>query len=197
MRRHSVVPNAPSNKRLERTRHQWASLLRCVGESLKRSVMPLRDMMLVRVSILATCLLFLACSEQLHHTYRNGVVALSSDEARRGWVPQWLPPQAADIRLQYDLDTNERWLRFTLPADERATLRRYLQPMSEKEIMGLRMRSPRSADWWFDGLIQQQPADDPALNAELFAGAGDVVPRRAVIAFEHGTQETFVYMPSE
>jgi hypothetical protein len=168
-----------------------------VGEPLKRSVMPLRDMKFVRVSFLATCLLLLACSEQLHHTYKSGVVALSSDEARRGWVPEWLPRQAADIRLQYDLDTNERWLRFTLPADERARLTPYLQRMSEKEIMGLRMRRPRSADWWFDGLIQQQPADDPALNAELFAGAGDVVPRRAVIAFERGTQETFVYMPSK
>src|SRR4030095_237499 len=160
-------------------------------------VMPLRDMMLVRVSILAMCLLLHACSEQLHHTYKSGVIALSSDEARRGWVPEWLPRQASDIRLQYDLDTNERWLRFTLPADERARLTPYLQPMTEKEIMELRIRSPRSADWWFDALIQQQPADDPALNAELFAGAGDVVPRRAVIAFERGTQETFVYMRSE
>jgi hypothetical protein len=160
-------------------------------------VMPLRDMRLFKVSILATCLLLLACSEQLNHAYESGAVALSSNEARRGWVPEWLPRQAADIRLQYDLDTNERWLRFKLSADERARLTQYLQPMSEKEIMGLRIRRPRSVDWWFDGLIQQEPADDPALNAELFAGAGDVVPRRAVIALERGTQETFVYVPSE
>ena len=112
-------------------------------------------------------------------------------------MPEWLPRQAADIRLQYDLDTNERWLRFKLSVDGRARLRQYLRPMSEKEIMGLRLPRPRSVDWWFDGLIQQQPADDPALNAELFAGDGDVVPRRAVIAFERETQQTFVYVPSE
>jgi len=156
-----------------------------------------REKKLARVSILATSLLLLACSEQFNHTYKSGADALSSDEARRGLVPEWLPRQAANIRLQYDSDTNERWLRFRLPADERARLTTHLQPMSEKEVMGLRIGSPRNVDWWFDGLIQQQPADDPALNAELFAGAGDLVPRRAVIAFERGTQETFVYLPSE
>ena len=138
-----------------------------------------------------------ACSEQLNHAYESGAIALSSNEARRGWVPDWLPRQAADIRLQYDLDTNERWLRFKLSAEERAKFAQHLQPMSEKEIIGLRIRRPRSADWWFDELIQQQPADDPALNAELFLGAGELVPRRAMIAFERGTQETFVYVSSD
>jgi hypothetical protein len=31
----------PANKRLERTRHERASLVSCVGKPLKRSVMPL------------------------------------------------------------------------------------------------------------------------------------------------------------
>jgi hypothetical protein len=39
---HVLEPKAASNKRLERTRHERASLVRCVGEPLKRSVMPLR-----------------------------------------------------------------------------------------------------------------------------------------------------------
>jgi hypothetical protein len=154
-------------------------------------------MRLFRLSILATCLLLLACSEQFHHTYENGAVALSSNEAGHGWVPKWLPRQATDIHLQYDLDTNERWLRFKLSADERVRLKQHLRPMSEQEVMELSIRSPRSVDWWFYNLIEQQPADDGALNAELFFGAGEVVPRKAVIALERGTQETFVYLPSE
>ena len=154
-------------------------------------------MKFARVLILVACLFLLACSEQFHHAYESGAVALSSDEARLGWVPQWLPPQAADVKLQYDLDTNDQWLRFKLPAAEQVRFTRYLQPMSEVEIERLRIRRPRAADWWFDGLIQQQPADDPALNAELFAGAGDVVPRRAIVAFERGTLETYVYIGPE
>ena len=33
-----IIPLAASNKRLERTRHERASLLSCVGEPLKRRV---------------------------------------------------------------------------------------------------------------------------------------------------------------
>jgi hypothetical protein len=37
-----IIPDA-ANKRLERTRHERASLLSCVGEPLKRSVIRLSD----------------------------------------------------------------------------------------------------------------------------------------------------------
>lgn len=154
-------------------------------------------MILARVSILATCLFFLACSEQFHYAYESGAVALSSDNVRRGWVPEWLPPEAADVHLQYDIDTNTRWLRFKLSEDARAKFTPYLRRMSEEEVMGLRIQNPRFANWWFYDLIQQQPAVDAALNADLFAGAGNMVPQKAVIAFERETQETFVYIPWE
>ena len=35
---HGSIVTAPPNRRLERTRHERASLLSCVGEPLKRSV---------------------------------------------------------------------------------------------------------------------------------------------------------------
>jgi len=36
-----MIYDGQPNKRLERTRHERASLVNCVGEPLKRNVMPL------------------------------------------------------------------------------------------------------------------------------------------------------------
>jgi hypothetical protein len=41
--------------------------------------------------------------------------------------------------------------------------------LSHDEILKVRVRNPSSGDWWFEGLIQQYPANDNALNAEIYA----------------------------
>jgi hypothetical protein len=74
------------------------------------------------------------------------------DEARRagaverGWVPQWLPPGAREIREAHDLDTNRRWGLFNFPSDDVASLRSALGP--EIEIDGQRVDAPRRIEWW-------------------------------------------------
>jgi hypothetical protein len=152
--------------------------------------------MLIRLVLCVLCVAMAACAEQRHHVYKNGQAALSSDEARGQWVPAWLPPNATDIHLQYDLDTNERWLRFILPTDDRPGFLSRLRPMSESEVSSLRIRSPGSAGWWFDGIIDQEPANDGALNADWFRGKGDQIQPGVVVAFERGTFQTFVFIPS-
>jgi hypothetical protein len=128
--------------------------------------------MLIRLVLCVGCVAISACAEQRHHFYPNGTAALSGDEARGQWVPTWLPPSATDVHLQYDVDTNARWIRFILPTDQRAAFLSHLRAMRESEVSSLRIRSPRSADWWFDGIIDQQPANDGALNAEWFVEKG-------------------------
>ena len=48
-----TAPTTQPNKRLERTRHERASLLSCVGEPLKRSVMPLLSRTMMKPKYLA------------------------------------------------------------------------------------------------------------------------------------------------
>jgi hypothetical protein len=33
---------------------------------------------------------------------------------------------------------------------------------------GVRVKHPSGVNWWFEGLIQQQPANDNALNADIY-----------------------------
>jgi hypothetical protein len=79
--------------------------------------------MIRSAAALALLLPTVSCSD-----VRVGVYA-SVDEARRegaiakGWVPEGLPPSAADIREAHDLDTNKRWVAFTFPAAEAPALR--------------------------------------------------------------------------
>ena len=128
------------------------------------------------MSRLAIGLLFaLGCAEQFDHRFETGVAALSSDLARRGWVPEWLPAEARNVHIQHDIDTNEEWLRFEVDEEHRSALVAGLQSLSPAEIRAVTVRSPRRAPWWFEGLIQQEPANDGALNANIFRGEDRLV----------------------
>ena len=51
-------------------------------------------------------------------------------------------------------------------------------------------RKPRRANWWFEGLIQLQPANDGALNAELFSKTDTNVS----VAVDRLSNSVFVYI---
>ena len=91
------------------------------------------------------------CAEQIAHRFETGAAAHSSELAQGGWVPHWLPPSAREVRLQYDIDTNERWLRFEVDQSQRPTLVAGLQavPWSETATMGI--RRPRRASCGLKG----------------------------------------------
>lgn len=51
---------------------------------------------------------------------------MRSDAARRGWIPAWLPPEATEVVVEYNLDTNFTAIRFRLAPDAARELRRHL-----------------------------------------------------------------------
>lgn len=133
----------------------------------------------------------LGCGEQPYRTYPDASAAIAAGELARGWFPEWFPRSATDIHLQGDLDTGERWLRARLPAAAARSLRAQLVPVEASEV---NVRRPRwSGRWWFEGLVQQQPANDGALNADLFRGTGEPVPRTEVVAFDRLSQTVYVW----
>ena len=131
----------------------------------------------------------LGCAEQFENRFATGAAALSSDLARGGWIPRWLPPAARNVYVQHDVDTNEEWILFELDEAQRPALVVGLESVPSGEIGTVRIRRPRGAPWWFEGLIEQQPANDGALHAKVFRGVNRVV------LLDRTGPSVFVYVP--
>jgi hypothetical protein len=59
---------------------------------------------------------------------------------------------------------------------------------------GIRAQHPAASDdWWFEGLIQQQPENDGALNAHLFRGRGDPIPETTVVALDRLSGRAYIW----
>ena len=113
-------------------------------------------------------LLLSACSERFTEYYPKYEDAVKHGAIKRGWIPEIVPTTATEIHEQHDLATNNVWIRFTIPSSDKNRLTTGLKKLSDAEIQKVKVQRPSKADWWFEGLIQQSPANDNALNAEIF-----------------------------
>lgn len=144
-----------------------------------------------RVLPVVAALLLAACNEQPYRHYPDATQAIAAGERDRGWLPAWFPPSARDVHLQGDLDSNAWWLRAQLSTPAADSLRALLVPVDADSV---RVRRPfRGGRWWFEGLIQHEPANDAALNAHLFRGTGAPVPRTTFAAFDRTSSTVFVW----
>lgn len=140
----------------------------------------------VLIAIAALC----GCVEQSHRRYASRADAVAAGELARGWLPDWVPEAAFDIRLQGDLDTNRIWLRFELPPSDFASLRSKLRRLSADEVSSLPVSRPgRSSRWWFDGLVSQDSGQQRTRPAELFEGFSEDF----ILAFEEERGRIFAW----
>ncbi len=58
-------------------------------------------------------LLFNSCGEVRDAHYGTLEAARAADAVNQGWIPAGLPADARDIRLRWDIETNQTWLAFT------------------------------------------------------------------------------------
>jgi hypothetical protein len=129
--------------------------------------------------------------EQPYRHYATFAEAVAAGERDRGWLPAWMPSDATDLHIQGDLDTNAWWIRARLPASGVQSLHSHLVPVA---VDSVRVRRPRrSGAWWMESLIEQHPANDNGLHADLFRGAGDPVPRTTVVAFDRASDAVYVW----
>lgn len=147
------------------------------------------------VSALLAGVIVSGCGEDRRERFTLGAEALRSEVAKRGWVPAWLPASATNIDIRYNLDTNYIWLAFRLDELSAIALQRQLRPIDDHHVRELELRTPRGGDGWPEGVIQQQPANDGALNAKMFCGAGTIVPTSTCIAFERTTDHVYAWIP--
>lgn len=137
----------------------------------------------------AAILALVACTEQPYRHYATAAEATRAGERERGWLPAWLPASAVDVHLQGDLDSNPWWVRAKLSRPAADSVRAILTPIAAESV---RVLHPQGAgDWSFEGLIQQEPANDAALYAELFRGKGAPVPRTTIVAFDRTSPDLY------
>jgi len=140
--------------------------------------------------LIVICLL--ACSERQTHHYPKYEDAVKDGAIKRGWVPEIVPTTAIEIYEQHDLDTNDVWIRFTLSSSERELITRKLKMLSHEEILKIKLRNPSNAHWWFEGLIQQSPANDNALNSNVYA-VKCFDGKNGYIAFDSTSQKVYYW----
>jgi hypothetical protein len=129
--------------------------------------MPINRKIIISISAMLVIALS-ACSERFTEYYPTYEAAAKKGAIQRGWIPETVPKTATEIYEQHDLDNNEVWLRFSLPAVEKDKIGTGFKKLKHDEILKIKLRYPSKVNWWFEGLIQQSPANDNALNAEIY-----------------------------
>lgn len=146
------------------------------------------------IIIAFACLVIAACSDQRYEYFVNGIEARRSIAAKQGWVPDWFPATAKEIQMQYDIDTNYRWFRFKLEKEHKNTFILDFVPVSEEEAKNIKPSTPRSAKWWFEGLIQAQPGNTAALNADIYIRNNIKIPGKAYLAVSKTDDSVFLWI---
>ena len=90
---------------------------------------------------------FSGCSETFHSSYPDKAAAIQDGAIARGWVPAWLPESALAIRETHNLDTNETWREFELPATEILELDHSCSSLSRPPSL------PRRAPGWWPATL--------------------------------------------
>ena len=76
-----------------------------------------------------------ACSERFTEYYLTYDEALKKGAIQRGWIPEVIPKTATEIYEQHDLDTNQVWIRFSLPSIEKDKITTGLKKLTHDEIL--------------------------------------------------------------
>jgi hypothetical protein len=63
-------------------------------------------------------------------SHATAALAREAGAVARGWLPEFLPPSATDIRERHDLDTNAVILRFSFSSDARDFWKEACQPLA-------------------------------------------------------------------
>lgn len=139
--------------------------------------------------------MLLSRSELKREYFKNGTEAHSSSIAKGGWIPDWLPSDATEIHIQYDLDTNYRWMKFRLENKSKETFISNFKEISWENAKNYIESSPRGADWWFRGVIQEQPENGAALNAYFYVGDGTIVSKKIYLAVSKSDDSLYCWIP--
>lgn len=123
----------------------------------------MRRVLVVAAAVIATSLLFLVLimewlywGESPNRRFRTYAEAASAGlTGPNGWLPEVVPTSAREIRLAYNLDSNQRWARFEFSGTDSAQMIEGLRPIP------LRNAPPHRPHWrvrWWPGDLAAEEA---------------------------------------
>jgi len=128
------------NEFIEITTHMEEPLSRC---SLYPSLTAVnRTVHAVIVFMAIFCLVSCSLLEVQSSEYPDYQSVLADGAIDRGWIPEFLPRSAAQIREKHDLDSNASLLVFSFEAGDHAELKQACSPADNIESPTLQ------ASWW-------------------------------------------------
>lgn len=89
-----------------------------------------------------------ACSERHLSTYADRIEAERAGAFARGWLPAFLPASSTLITEIHDIDSNERWGRFSFRQDDLDWIARVLRPLGLADLSALTVRVPGKLSAW-------------------------------------------------
>lgn len=91
--------------------------------------------------LVVTCI---ACTEQQEASYADLATAERAGAVRRGWIPDWVPKSAHDLREVHNLDTNRSMLAFRYDPSDRPAVPNTCSQVRASEVPPV----PFAASWW-------------------------------------------------
>src|SRR5215831_1227566 len=85
-----------------------------------------------------------ACAEQQEASYADVAAAERAGAIQRGWVPDWLPRSAHDLREVHNLDTNQSMLTFRYDPSDQLSVPNHCSQVRPSEVRDV----PFSVSWW-------------------------------------------------
>lgn len=146
-------PQDASNARVDR-REPLASTSRAIAKKAPRATPPTVGAVAAGLALSAAGLLVAGCSpEQEESQYISLSAARIAGAVHEGWIPEWLPKKAHNIKEKHDSERKTSIARFTFPASDP-----WSPPSSCPRVAAAGARAPSlTATWW--------PADVPPASA--------------------------------
>jgi hypothetical protein len=123
-----------------------------------------RLMILFRLAVIVACCLCCGCSgsDIVQMDFRDLSEAKEEGVLREGgWLPQFLPSTSKNIRLRYDVDTNEVWVAFQWDGAQLQPFDAQCTRISSGELTLARKR-PRT---WWPTFLSKESATTPTPTA--------------------------------
>lgn len=97
--------------------------------------------------------------EATETTYANYGAAAKAGEMTRGWIPDYVPHSAVDIRIRYDIENTRTWLFFHTKIDDLPSMLGSCSALSQDDV-AFPVEGPRG--WWPIALTT-----DPSSKADM------------------------------
>lgn len=106
--------------------------------------------------VLVCVALCAGCDEHRQYSYSTRAEAEAAGEITRGWLPDWLPSSARDIKLLYAVESPQTWGAFRFAPADMDRLRQHLTPLVDAK--GPQQFRGAATSWWPEFLRGQVDA---------------------------------------